>query len=208
MRRAVSLVLPSPGNRRAVPDPLLPLSRRGQTEALNRGDRGFGPRETKALFPARAHLDLCGRIPKLAWDGFRVRIHATLPAIAPAKTLVLDSALIQETEAKGKSRKNRWCGSRTFAPAHRCTGRAVPDKKAVIPAFAVPPAQKHLCIIGESFPAGQIPSWPHRRPSPRRSRGWVIYMKNRRGTSVKDQPAKWVISLKNRTTGENTGTTL
>lgn len=89
-----------------------------QMEALNRKDWGFDPRRIEALFLTHAHIDHCGRIPKLARDGFRGRIYATLPTAELAKILLLDSAHIQEMEAEWESRKNRRRGKREVEPLY------------------------------------------------------------------------------------------
>ncbi|MHC1743743.1 MAG: MBL fold metallo-hydrolase RNA specificity domain-containing protein [Syntrophobacteraceae bacterium] len=78
-----------------------------QMEALNHKDWGFDPRNIEALFLTHAHIDHCGRIPKLVRDGFKGKIYATLPTVELAKILLLDSAHIQEMEAEWESRKNR-----------------------------------------------------------------------------------------------------
>ncbi|MEN6484567.1 MAG: MBL fold metallo-hydrolase, partial [Syntrophobacteraceae bacterium] len=41
-----------------------------QMEALNYAEWGFNPREITAIFLTHAHIDHCGRIPKLFKDGF------------------------------------------------------------------------------------------------------------------------------------------
>lgn len=87
-------------------------------EALNRKDWGFDPREIKALFLTHAHIDHCGRIPKLVRDGFRGKIYATLPTVELAKILLLDSAHIQEMEAEWESRKNRRRGKPDVQPLY------------------------------------------------------------------------------------------
>lgn len=89
-----------------------------QMEALNRKDWGFDPRNIEALFLTHAHVDHCGRIPKLVHDGFRGKIYATMPTVELAKILLLDSAHIQEMEAEWESRKNRRRGRTDVQPLY------------------------------------------------------------------------------------------
>ncbi|MCU0573311.1 MAG: MBL fold metallo-hydrolase [Syntrophobacteraceae bacterium] len=87
-------------------------------EALNRKEWGFSPRQIAAVFLTHAHIDHCGRIPKLVKDGFRGKIFTTLPTAELVKILLLDSAHIQEMEAEWESRKNRRRGRPDVAPLY------------------------------------------------------------------------------------------
>jgi metallo-beta-lactamase family protein len=87
-------------------------------EALNRKDWGFNPRQITAVFLTHAHVDHCGRIPKLVKDGFRGKIFMTLPTAELVKILLLDSAHIQEMEAEWESRKNRRRGKPDVVPLY------------------------------------------------------------------------------------------
>lgn len=89
-----------------------------QIESLNRKEWGFNPRQISALFLTHAHIDHCGRIPKLVKDGFRGKIYTTLPTAELAKILLLDSAHIQEMEAEWDSRKNRRRGKPDVTPLY------------------------------------------------------------------------------------------
>jgi metallo-beta-lactamase family protein len=90
-----------------------------QMEALNHGRWGFNPAEIDALFLTHAHIDHCGRIPRLVKEGFRGRIYASRPTVELAKILLLDSAHIQEMEAEWQSRKNRRRGDPLTEPLYR-----------------------------------------------------------------------------------------
>jgi len=89
-----------------------------QMEALNRKDWGFSPKQITAVFLTHAHIDHCGRIPKLVKDGFRGKIFTTLPTAELVKILLLDSAHIQEMEAEWESRKNRRRGRPDVSPLY------------------------------------------------------------------------------------------
>ena len=73
---------------------------------------GFNPAEIRTMLLSHAHIDHCGRVPKLVADGFSGKILATAPTVELAGILLLDSAHIQETNAGWQTRKNRRGGKR------------------------------------------------------------------------------------------------
>ena len=90
-----------------------------QMEALNHGPWGFNPSDIEALFLTHAHIDHCGRIPRLVKDGFRGKIFASAPTVELARILLLDSAHIQEMEAEWHTRKNKRRGEPLTEPLYR-----------------------------------------------------------------------------------------
>ncbi|SMC26921.1 metallo-beta-lactamase family protein [Desulfacinum hydrothermale DSM 13146] len=87
-------------------------------DALNREPWPFSPSEIDALLLTHAHIDHCGRIPKLVRDGFRGPIYTTPPTAELCKILLLDSAHIQEMEAEWKTRKNLRRGLEPVEPLY------------------------------------------------------------------------------------------
>ncbi|MBI2411023.1 MAG: MBL fold metallo-hydrolase [Candidatus Kerfeldbacteria bacterium] len=69
-------------------------------EQQNFEDFPFDPASIDVLFITHAHLDHCGRIPKLVRDGFRGRIIATKPTARLAQLILEDSVDILEHEAR------------------------------------------------------------------------------------------------------------
>jgi len=69
----------------------------------------FNPREIDCMVLSHAHIDHCGRIPKLVKDGFRGNIFSTSATRDLAAMMLLDSAKIQERDAyySNKRRKRR-----------------------------------------------------------------------------------------------------
>jgi len=61
---------------------------------LNFEKFGFNPKEYKALLLTHAHLDHCGRIPKLVKEGFKGKIYATSATKDLARVVMLDAAKI------------------------------------------------------------------------------------------------------------------
>ncbi len=68
------------------------------SEQKNFDDFAFNPKEIDFAILTHAHLDHCGRLPKLYQDGFRQKIYATSPTIDLARVIMSDSAhvLVQE----------------------------------------------------------------------------------------------------------------
>lgn len=77
------------------------------SEAANAEAFDFDPASIDALLLTHAHLDHCGRIPKLVREGFRGRIHATAATRELARIVMLDAAAIQEEEARRALRHDR-----------------------------------------------------------------------------------------------------
>jgi len=68
---------------------------------------GFEPADIDYLLLTHAHLDHCGRIPLLVKRGFTGEIIATPATIELARLVMLDSAGLQEEEARYQSRRAR-----------------------------------------------------------------------------------------------------
>lgn len=66
----------------------------------------FNPREIDVLIVSHAHIDHTGRIPKLVKDGFQGRIYCTHATRSLCAIMLMDSARIQESDARflGKKR--------------------------------------------------------------------------------------------------------
>jgi len=77
-----------------------------ELEEENQNDFGFDPAAIDFLLLTHSHLDHCGRIPLLVKKGFKGKIVTTSASRDLAKLVMLDSARIQEEEAKYKSYKN------------------------------------------------------------------------------------------------------
>lgn len=64
----------------------------------------YDPIKITALILTHAHLDHCGRIPRLLREGFRGKIYATSPTAALTEIILLDSANIMRKEAEREGR--------------------------------------------------------------------------------------------------------
>ena len=66
----------------------------------------YPPRDLDAILLTHAHLDHCGLIPKLVREGFRGRIFGTGTTIDIARIVLMDSAHIQEEDARFKRERH------------------------------------------------------------------------------------------------------
>ena len=72
---------------------------------------GFEPRAIDLLLLTHAHLDHCGRIPLLAKRGFRGEVITTAASRELARLVMLDSAHLQEEEARRRDRVSARSGT-------------------------------------------------------------------------------------------------
>ena len=72
---------------------------------------GFDAAAIDYVLLTHAHLDHCGRLPLLVKRGFRGEIITTAATRELARVVMLDSAHLQEEEAKYQSRKTARRGS-------------------------------------------------------------------------------------------------
>ena len=67
----------------------------------------FDPSELDCLVLSHAHIDHCGRIPKLVRDGFKGRVISTHATRDLCSIMLVDSAYIQERDAEYINRKEK-----------------------------------------------------------------------------------------------------
>ena len=77
----------------------------GEYEENNQGPFEFDPGQIDVLLLTHAHLDHCGRIPKLVKEGFNGKIYATAPTMELSEVILLDSAKIMREDYETKYRK-------------------------------------------------------------------------------------------------------
>lgn len=81
-------------------------------EEENEVEFGFDPTEIDYLLLTHAHLDHCGRVPLLSRRGFSGEIIATSATRELARLIMLDSAGLNEEEARYQTRRSRRRGGR------------------------------------------------------------------------------------------------
>ena len=69
-----------------------------------------------AVLLTHAHLDHCGRLPKLVKEGFRGTVYATAATAEIANIIMLDSAHIQEEDVKHKMKRHEKKGATSPFP--------------------------------------------------------------------------------------------
>ena len=73
---------------------------------------GFDPSSIDYLLLTHAHLDHCGRIPLLVKQGFSGEIISTSASFELARLILLDSAGLQEEEARYQQRRAKRRGKK------------------------------------------------------------------------------------------------
>ncbi len=76
------------------------------------------PSQVDYLLLTHAHIDHSGKIPSLTSSGFRGHIYATAATERLCKIMLLDSAYIQEFEAKWRNKKAKRSGEQPYAPLY------------------------------------------------------------------------------------------
>ncbi len=79
----------------------------------NWADFPVPPNTLDAVLLTHAHLDHCGRLPKLVKEGFTGKIYATAATAEIANIIMLDSAHIQEEDVKHKQRRHERSGKKS-----------------------------------------------------------------------------------------------
>jgi len=92
------------------------------------------PNSIDAVVLTHAHLDHCGLLPKLVRDGFKGKIYCTTATAEIAEIILLDSAKIQEEDAKFKRRRHKREGRK--GPFPDVPLYTVADAEACLPHFA------------------------------------------------------------------------
>jgi len=89
-------------------------------EEENKVEFGFDPGDIDFLLLTHAHLDHCGRIPLLSRRGFQGEIISTAASRELARLIMLDSAGLNEEEARYQTRKSRRRGNhpKEFEPLY------------------------------------------------------------------------------------------
>ncbi len=78
-----------------------------ELEKLNHENFDFNPSEYKALLLTHAHLDHCGRVPKLIKNGFKGKIYATDATKELAFIVMADAAKIAVEDAQTENKRRR-----------------------------------------------------------------------------------------------------
>ncbi len=99
----------------------------GRREETNRKNRSFpcDPRKLDAVILSHAHIDHCGRLPRLVREGFDGPIYATSATCDLTEILLADSAYIQEEDAAYWNKKRVRRGDAPIAPLYTADDAAI-----------------------------------------------------------------------------------
>lgn len=89
-----------------------------EQEQANYEPFGFDPSDIDVLLLTHAHLDHCGRIPRLVRQGFRGRIVTTSATRDLARIVMLDAASLQEEDARRANRRGHRRNDPTDEPLY------------------------------------------------------------------------------------------
>jgi len=109
---------------------------------------GFDPASIDVLLLTHAHLDHCGRIPRLVKEGFRGRIVATAATRDLARIVMLDAAGLQEEDARRAQRSGHRRGETNAGPLY-----TLDDALHAMDFFAEPAAYDREIVIADGIRA-------------------------------------------------------
>jgi metallo-beta-lactamase family protein len=92
------------------------------------------PKHINAVLLTHAHLDHCGLLPKLVKEGFGGKIYCNPATAEIAKIILLDSAKIQEEDAKHKRKRHERQGRK--GPYPDVPLYTIEDAEACLPLFS------------------------------------------------------------------------
>lgn len=102
------------------------------------------PESLDAVLLTHAHLDHCGLLPKLVKEGFKGRIYCTPATAEIAQIILLDSAHLQEEDAKYKRKRHKREGRKGTYPVEPLYTTA--DVEACFPQFSTVKYKKPIEI--------------------------------------------------------------
>lgn len=111
-----------------------------ETDPLNR-KFGFNPAEVDVMILSHAHIDHSGLIPKLAKEGFTGHIFCTDATQELSRLLLLDSAQIQESDAKYHNKGSKAQGKPLVEPLY-----TLEDAKACFGLFVSRPYHEWFAV--------------------------------------------------------------
>jgi metallo-beta-lactamase family protein len=115
-----------------------------QFQARNWEPFNVPPNSIDAVLLTHAHLDHCGLLPKLAKDGFKGKIYCTDATAEIARIILLDSAHLQEEDARFKLKRHKREGRKGRFPVVPLYTTA--DAEACFPQFSPVKYKKSIQI--------------------------------------------------------------
>ena len=115
----------------------------------------FAPSQIDYVLLTHAHIDHSGKIPSLTAGGFRGKIYATEAITKLCNIMLLDSAHIQEAEAKWRNRKAKRSGGEHYVPLYT-TDDASRALRQFVPCSYETPIELCKGITASFYDAGHL----------------------------------------------------
>ena len=88
------------------------------TEAQNTADFPFDPSSIDAVVLSHAHLDHCGRLPKLVKDGFKGKVFLTEASFSLLELMLRDAVHIQIRDTEWENKRRQRAGKKLLDPLY------------------------------------------------------------------------------------------
>ncbi|MFI3156224.1 MAG: MBL fold metallo-hydrolase [Methylococcaceae bacterium] len=89
-----------------------------ETEKQNRADFPFDPAGIDAVVLSHAHLDHCGRLPKLVKDGFKGPVFLTEASFPLLELMLMDAAHLQLRDTEWENKRRERAGKPLLEPLY------------------------------------------------------------------------------------------
>jgi len=88
------------------------------TEKQNEADFPFDPADIDAVVLSHAHLDHCGRLPKLVKDGFKGSVFLTAASFPLLELMLMDAAHLQLRDTEWENKRRERAGKPLLEPLY------------------------------------------------------------------------------------------
>jgi metallo-beta-lactamase family protein len=89
-----------------------------ETEKQNAADFPFNPAKIDAVILSHAHLDHCGRLPKLLKDGFKGKVYLTEASFPLLELLLKDAVHLQLRDLEWENKRRERAGKKLLEPLY------------------------------------------------------------------------------------------
>lgn len=89
-----------------------------ETEKQNAADFPFNPAKIDAVILSHAHLDHCGRLPKLVKDGFKGKVYLTEASFPLLELLLKDAVHLQLRDLEWENKRRERAGKKLLEPLY------------------------------------------------------------------------------------------
>lgn len=89
-----------------------------ETEQQNEVDFPFDPADIDAVVLSHAHLDHCGRLPKLVKDGFKGKVFLTEASFSLLELMLTDAVHLQLRDTEWENKRQQRAGKKLLEPLY------------------------------------------------------------------------------------------